>query len=479
MLRFHISFILSLLAICSLILNADAEDLLKVKLSLLSGDVYTAEVLSWSEEGLEIRHLDLIGSLTLRKDRLLNVQLLESRDTKKNNGLKSNQEISSILIRYSDSSSSLDDTIRGRIVQNNANEIILDTDFAGQVKVPRSRISKVSIEEDRNFLYQGPVSLEDWHCMEGAKGWYYNAGSIYCEKTDAEIVMGMKLVDECRFSFDLEWKKDPSFKVNVFTEDQNVVDSGSGYGFGVYRDPFAVTMTKVIDGKKMVIERNVDIQKVNFLNLISVSKKAHYDIYMDKNIGIAHVFVNGVHVGSYKDPNLDPGKLGQSVRLISLSNDPIRVSNIGMSRWDGVKPSSKVSRKRLGEHTGEGEQILLTNADVVIGKTGLISGGLMSVQTGLGAFKIPVKSIVSIVFRNSLKRRFKRSKDEIKLYYRTGGSIVVKPISFEGDKLKVFHDLIGEKVFDINAFKQIDLNIYSEEHEVKRYPKFWRSSLSR
>ena len=198
----------------------------------------------------------------------------------------------------------------------------------------------------------------------------------------------------------------------------------------------------------------------------------HYQFYIDKKKGIFNIFVNGKQISTFQDPAPNSDELGTSVHLISGNNAPIKLKNIKMSRWNGITPNS-LDKKIFEKLNGTGQKILLQNGDAVIGKTGVIDDGFMGIETEFGPMKLLLNSIHSIDLSDTAEDPPLMSKGDIKIYYNTGGSIIVKPISIIGSKLKAFHQAFGEKEFDMSAFNRIELHVYSKEHNRSRKTDSW------
>ena len=205
---------------------------------------------------------------------------------------------------------------------------------------------------------------------------------------------------------------------------------------------------------------------------MSRDKSARYNIYVDKVKGSIHVFINGNLINTFLDPNPSPDKFGTGVHFISGENKPTKISKISLSKWSGNMPSNK-DRDAFAKLKGSGQRILLRNGDAIIGKTGSIDKGLMNIETEFGPMKLRVAGMRTIDLSDTPEDGPKMYKEDIKLYLKEGGWIIVKPISLSGSKLTAFHQAFGENIFDLNAFKTIDLHVYSDKHNNARKTDDW------
>jgi len=470
MLKQFIKFTLPVLVLSASL--TQAQELLKGKFLFLNGDTMTADITEWKTDSIIIKHPYFLEESVLKKDNILEITMLNKADKNIEAEKKDFQSTTTILIKPRYKASNDNDTIRGNLVQNDKDSITLDTDFAGQLKIQRSKILNMDIDAGSNLLYHGPNSLEEWHNTLHNKSWSYAKGAIYSGESSGNIAMDMKLPDQVSFSFDQQWRTSAYINVKLFSEDHEMSRPNNYYEFSVRHG--SIYVRKFTDGRFMPM----NAKQQNFQNMMdlrramSSDKTAHYDLYLDKVKGIFHIFINGKLMNTYVDPDPSPEKLGTCVHLVSGDNSPMKISNIKMSRWSGNMPSSE-DTKAFEKLKGEGQRILLKNGDAIVGKTGTIKDGLMNIETEFGPLKLRVTGMRTIDLSDTPEDGPKMYKEDIKLYFKDGGWIIVKPISMVGSKLKAFHQAFGEKEFDMKAFKRIDLNVYTPKHNRARKVDTW------
>ncbi len=468
MLNQFIKFILPVFLISGSILNA--QKLLTGKILFLNGDSLTADIVEWKEDNIRIKHPFLLNECVLDKANILEIKLLDngSKELERDKV----QDTTTIQIKPRYKSSNDNDTIRGNLVQNNAEAITLETNFAGELKIQRSKILNIDIDATTNLLYHGPNSLDEWHNTLHNSSWSFTNSSLYSSEDMGNISMDMKLPDQLLFSFDQHWRTSAYINIKLFSDDHKMSRPNNYYEFSVRHG--SIYVRKFIDGRFMAMNAlNKNFQNMQDLRrAMSVDKSAHYDLYLDKEKGIFHIFINGKLMNSYQDPDPKPDKFGTSVHLVSGDNSPMKINNIRVSRWSGNMPSND-DDKAFDKLKGEGQRILLKNGDAIIGKTGKINDGLMVIETEFGPLKLRVTGMRSIDLSDTPDDGPKMYKGDIKLYYKDGGWIIVKPVAMLGSKLKAFHQAFGEKEFDMNAFKRIDLHVYSEQHNRARKADSW------
>lgn len=453
---------------------ANAQDLLKGKLLFLNGDTITADILEWKSDSIRVKHPYLLEEYTFDNSNILEIQLIDNgkKTTPQEPTGEEPQDTTTVLIKPRYKASNANDTIRGNLVQNDAEAITLDTAFAGQLKIERSKILNIDIDATTDLLYNGPNNIDEWLNTLHNESWSYSNNALYSSENMGNISMDMKLPDQLLFSFDQEWRTSAYINVKLFSDDHTISRPNNYYEFSLRHG--SITMRKFVDGRFMAI----NAQNQNFQNIVelrkamSIDKSAHYDLYLDKNQGIFNIFVNGKLMNTYKDPDPKPAKFGTSLHLVSGDNSPVKLKNIKVSRWNGNMPSNddKAAFEKL---KGTGQRILLKNGDAIIGKSGTINDGIMAIETEFGPLKLRVNGMRSIDLSDTPEDGPKMFKGDIKLYFKDSGWIIVKPIAMSGTKLKAYHQAFGEKQFDMNAFKRIDLHLYNEKHNRARKVDTW------
>lgn len=462
-----------LLSLFTLSVNSlNAADILKGKFLFLNGDSITADVIEWKNDSVRIKHPYLLNECEIKKENLLEIKLLNQSTAKEDEADQKLKHTTKLLIKPRYKASNDNDTIRGELIQNDGKHITLKTSYAGQLNIQRSKILSIDINAHSNLLYSGPNSLEEWHNNLHYSSWTYKKGALYSNDKMGSISKDLKMPDRVAISFDQHWRNAAHIKVKLFSDDHKSSRPNNYYEFSIRHG--SIYVKKYIDGRQL----QMNAKQQNFQALVdlrramAVDKSAHYDLYIDKEKGIFHLFVNGSLINTYTDPTPTPKKFGTSLHLVSGTNSPMKILNLKMSEWSGNMPTNN-DKEAFSKLKGEGQRILLKNGDAIIGKTGLIKDGLMSIETIFGPMKVRVNGMRTLDLSDTPEDGPKMYKGDIKLHYNEGGWIILKPITINGTKLKAYHQAFGEAEFNLNAFKKIDLHVYSQTHNRARVDDTW------
>lgn len=463
--------IISLLFISNLSLSA--ADSLKGQLLFLNGDTLSADILEIKPESIKIKHpyfeeesvVNTANILEVRLDNKGGIKKAEDQDDEA-------KDLTTIRIKPRYKASNQMDTIKGSLSQNGVDFISIDTDYAGLLKIQKSKILTVDIDTHSSLHYSGPKSLEEWKNNLHNESWSFKNSALYSTENSGNIAQEINMPDSLAFSFDLEWKNTAYLAVKFFSDDHKMSRPDNYYEFAL-RNGY-IYITKFTDGSSRRINEDQRLKQNNnaLRRALTDEKSAHFDIYLDKHKGVIHIFMNGTFQKSYIDPEPTPKKLGKALHLVSGDSSPIKLTNIRMSQWSGNMPS-KNDANAFEELKGEGQRILLKNGDAIIGKTGKIQGGLMAIETEYGPLKLKIKGMRTIDLSEAPEDAPKMFKGDIKLHYNDGGWIIVKPLSIVGSKLKAYHQAFGESEFNLKAFKRIDLHIYNPLYNKARKSDSW------
>ncbi len=466
MLKYLSSSILILAAITgsSMAQQGKEESSLSVKLSFLNGDTFSGQIMKWSSDEIQIKSEFLVDPATFPTSSLLDVKL-ESEEIpmiQKDDTDAKDKSITTIKINNRFNMSDQHDVLKGEFKQIDKDTISINTSYAGELLINRNMINKMWIETETGYIYRGPNSLKEWHSTKPSQNWKFRAGALIAEST-ASISKDVKLPKKAILSLDHEWKNNAYFTVKLYSSDYEMSRPKFCYEFVSRYGRFYVQ--KVFENRTTRLPANQQLGRAAFNNIRRGSnnkKSAHYDIYMNLEKGLFHIYANGKLKGTFTDQDAKPEKFGTGIHFYNHNNSKSKISKIKITGWNGNKPSD-TDDSTLKALKGDGQKVLLRNGDAVLGQIGTIEDGFIEVVTEFGPLKIPVTGMRTIDLSSSEKHQPKRYKEDIKAWFNDQEWIILKPIEFNGSKLKAFHQAFGEKKFDLRAFKRIDLHINNEK----------------
>ncbi len=448
------------------------------KISFISGDSISGTINSWDQDHLSLTSPDLIDPVTFSTDQILMITLDD--DGKNYIEVDPNQDETTLIINNRNNQEGLHEMIKGGFSNIDDKYVTLNTNYAGKIKALKKFITKMEIDSKSGYLYLGPKSIEEWQNNSIKQTWEYKNNSLIGGVTSGNIAQDLETPEEAILSFDLSWKEDEFITLYLFSSDHEQSDPDHFYKLIIQSGN--CTLIKHADGRqishlsseRLIQNRNMGFRiQPNIPRSQNKELNAHYDIYMSKTKGEFHIFRNGVKLDKFTDATPQANKFGTSLHLVSGNKTPIRVKNLSLASWSGTIPS-EIDAKTFAKAKGEGERILLKNGDILLGKIGKISDGLIAIETLYAPLRIPIIRMRSVDLTGaSLKEEPIMYEHDIKCWFKDKGWIILKPISIEGNTLTAYHQALGENKYDLNVFKRIDLHIYDKDANAKRTADSW------
>ena len=248
-----------------------------------------------------------------------------------------------------------------------------------------------------------------------------------------------------------------NFQLQLYSSDVKSPTPSACYQF--IFDSMAVVMTTRTKGKES------DPSRQRFAERPS-KKEAHFDVCINRETGIATIYINGKQACIMQSPIAEPDDLGTGLTFVShLSHNTrhISISNIHVSPWNGI-PLGKLARNQadddLPAEAKQPHDIILMNGDSVPCTVGVIQDGRMIVNTKHTPIRIPIERIKSINWKDK-REEPKKYKGDVRAWFHHGGFITLKLTSITEDKLSGYSQALGDVSIDLAAFSKIDFNIYN------------------
>jgi len=463
------------------ILSAQSEDVTpptnieKKQESHLSGTVYfvngdsvTGQIIDWNLDNITLSSPDFIEPITFVSAHVLNIILDDQESSKETD---EHSDLTSLIIQHRGKEQGLHGVIKGSFANIDDTHVTLNTSYAGEIKVLKKFITKMEVDSKKGYLYSGPKSLEEWYNNNTDQYWSYSNQSLIAGITAGNIAQDIKLPEHALISFELSWKNQENLELLLYSSDPEASRPDDYYKLSL-RPYNNVTMYKYLLGRRLsdLSSKKKDERRLNLdvnrnQNLRKKNLTSHYDIYMSKKEGVFHIFRNGSLLDTWTDNSPKPNSFGSAIHLISSNRSPIRVKNLTLSKWSGHLPS-QIDQETFAKLKGKGQRILLKNGDILLGQIGTLKDGLMEIETLYTPIRLPIIRMRSIdLTADKIKDQPIKYFYDIKCWFKDKGWIILKPISIDGKKLTAYHQALGENEFNLDTFKRIDLNIYTNNHD--------------
>ncbi len=361
------------------------------------------------------------------------------------------------------------DTIQGDLYELNKDNVKINTTYGNTLTLKRSMIQSLDIVSRQQGHYYGPNSPHEWtvqasNTAEESTAWRYSEGNlVFNGGSTAGISKEVGLRDKSHVSFDISWGKSLGLTLQLYSSDPKSSNPSSCYQLEI--DKYAVTMMTRSKGR-------ADGQRRQRFpaNVKPKLRKSRFDIYINSKTGTANIHLDGQHACILQSPHPDTQSLGTALSFVSQSAKPAVISNISISPWHGLTPSSFQNNDKGMDNAVQNVQphnINLINGDKISCDVGIIKDDLMTLDTEHTPIKIPIAKIKSIHWKDK-REEPKKYREDVRAWFHTGGFITLKLASIEDGKLSGYSQATGDAALNMNAFSRIDFNIYNLEADKLR-----------
>ena len=451
----RILILASVVAGCSLTLFAEQEikKPLQAKLLLSNGDRLSGTPKFINAQQLALDSAYLNEPATFDIPQILSIQMDQGAITP-------TAEIFTRIQLQNRNQETNGDTLIGQLKELNEDNIKLDTQYSETLTLKRSMVQSLNIVSKRQGHYRGPNSLHEWQTStkplpEANESWRLKNHRLEFKGASAESIgKDLGLRKKSKISFDVAWETHMNFQLQLYSSDVKSPKPSSCYQFNF--DSYAVVMITRTKGKES------DPSRQRFAERPS-KKEAHFDVCINRETGIATIYINGKQACIMQSPIAEPDDLGTGLTFVSHRLRPISISNIHVSPWNGI-PLGKLARNQadddLPAEAKQPHDIILMNGDSVPCTVGVIQDGRMIVNTKHTPIRIPIERIKSINWKDK-REEPKKYKGDVRAWFHHGGFITLKLTSITEDKLSGYSQALGDVSIDLAAFSKIDFNIYN------------------
>ncbi|PTY01341.1 hypothetical protein DB346_13485 [Verrucomicrobia bacterium LW23] len=278
------------------------------------------------------------------------------------------------------------DELPGTVVTLDDKTLVLDTVYAGTLKINRDALAgMVPIRGAGNLLFEGPKDMEGWETQQGARNtWRYKDGALISTRSGF-TGRDFKLPDMSTIEFDVSWTGQFSLGVSIYT------DELKGYGGNSY-------MAQIGNGYIYVsrMSRNGGQNQLGQAQVESMQRKnsARIRLQTNKEQKAISLYVDDALIRTFKDTGNFAGG-GTGISFYNQSQGLIRIRRLRVSKWDGrvTEESPSATAKGVPEDT-----LILANQDKITGKLTAIKDGKVMLESPYATLSIPMQRIDVLTF---------------------------------------------------------------------------------
>ena len=394
------------------------------------------------------------------------------------------------------------DRIPGRIVSLDDEQVVLETEFAGNLTVPRDRLGMlVPNPFGGSILYQGPFSKDEWEIVEPrgretaeasgdeeggednnamAKGWTHSGAAWYWpgdgqisalvrkdgvpESTVIRCQVSWKSRIALAIAFHSDFKAPPEGEDDeppaghrrIHASDNSIYATLFGNSYVLQLNPtHAILFRSSMDDEgKTKVER-----LTNSFNNVSLgdSGSALIEIRASRPTGEISLFINDEFVAQWSEiGHFDDagdqtheyvGVGGGLSFFMQTTNCSARISDVIVAEWNGMPDAARSLQSDAHDI------VLLTNGtDRFSGEITGISDGRVSLRGRYGDFMFPLDDVAEIQFsRSSLSKPEPANANEVRLQVYPLGIITGVPVAGDAEFLRLDHMACGPIDVDLSS----------------------------
>lgn len=408
-------------------------------LRFTSGDLFNGKLVKVSEKGLIWNHPDATANINFKPD---NLDVIDFGHV----------PVSLRRAGVSDITLTNGDKLFGVIDELNDEYLILDTWYAGKLKLERPMVQAItSGGAVSKAIYEGPNNLEEWQ-VANRGSWKFKDDYLYNTRQYGGVGKDVKLPDQSNIEFTVQHKNKLNFQIHFYTDR---VHSSGGNCYQL-----------VFNSRYCYIQRYSNHQgsdQLGSFNLSDLKNKFKVSIRTDKEKKNIMVLVDGKLVKQITDPGTFAGK-GTGLLFYSHQGD-IKLSNIKVTQWNGAVGASSTAKQKVKSK----DAIVFVNKDTVTGVLKSIKKGKVLFETPFAPLTIPIDRISSITLGEEGYEKPRRNAGDVKVYFaNNAGRITLKLKSIVDSKVSGSSENFDTGSFDLRAFNKLEFNIYAEKKAKKK-----------
>lgn len=282
-------------------------------------------------------------------------------------------------------------SLTGDLVTLGEKELVLDTWYAGQLKLPRALLTGLYPDTiGARVLYEGPSKDDGW--MTGDRNaainnrllkfgqpapanrppssgrWLFDNNAFQSTGSNGLLARKIKYPDRINLEFDLNWTGSPSFNIGIHFFG-NRFDQYQSNAYAIRLDPnYCYVYRMSFNGGSSSLGGNARSR------LNNTKKIARVSIRIDRTKKTFTVMVDGNQIGQWREAGNFVGK-SDGLMFVSRSSYRVAVSRIRLSEWDGRLPSAQAQGDTSKDY------VRFANEDHMSGRVTAIRDGKLYLKT--------------------------------------------------------------------------------------------------
>ncbi len=378
------------------------------------------------------------------------------------------------------------DCLPGVIRRMDADQLALDTPFAGTLTVPARHLTSLAPNPfGGRLIYAGPFSAEGWETinpqtddperLEEADGddssptWQHTGGYWYYSGGPEALRLPLETPRQSVLRFHLDWRNRPPFSVAFMADFASPPapapdDEEPRSRPDLPTTAFGNCLVLTLRGSYATLQRcGFDEEGKPFSRMIRSaastvefghSDRADFEIRTDLDRRTVTLFVDGSYMLRWNldDQPEEPTSGGGIGFMVPGSREALRISNILVAEWNGMPDAARSLRHP------ERDLVLLTNGtDRFSGEVKSIADGHLEFESAYAQLSIPLEEIAEVHFADRpIEAVEEDSADRVRALFQPIGSISGKVSQSDATHLQIASPLLGPVRIDLSPVSLLE-----------------------
>ena len=347
----------------------------------------------------------------------------------------------------------------GQILRLTAEQLVLETWYAGVVEIPRSRIQRISSKLPfAKAKFEGPTSLEGWtigsvSSVTNGGQWSYRDGAFYASRA-ASIARNVELPDSARMEWDLRWSDTLYIAVALYADQLQPIDLlnkeaaapfGGFYSLQIYNVAGMVRLLAVTK-----TNTTPDLGQASVPSLVQTNA-GHFEVLVSKPRQTIAILIDGKLVKEWKETNGFIGA-GTGIRFVHQGQGTVKLSGFRVSDWDG-----QYEEMLLGTPESKEDRLKLLSGEEFTGQWRGLANGIVSFRAANGnPIDTPIERVKYLDFAGEKLDWNKAETINARGYLWNGSTIGLQLEDWRDDRVKASSSSFGSATFLRAAFRRIE-----------------------
>lgn len=344
------------------------------------------------------------------------------------------------------------DEYRGRILSMDGETLRLETPYAGEVSLAVPMIVSLEPRATSAGIYRGPNDLEEWTASRSGEhtGWALRKNALYYEGNSNET-LGRRfedLPDRAEIAFDLAWRGNLRFYVNLWAEDTK--NNNESYSVMLQNGYVRCYRHSNDHGRQDL--GNAQVQSLSRLS------EARVRLLLNREAKELTLIINGELVKRWKD-HFDGEIAGDALQFRASGNTPVKIEHLVVRKWDG----------NFGEEEGPNAEdvdlLILGNGDLFSGEVLGIANEILRFKTDFAELPIPLDRIAEVDLAMADRAEPRRRAGDVRVVFPTEERVTLELASWKEGRLRGRSETTGEVTLQTRFVSRLTLNPYEERGE--------------